>query len=146
MPLATPQYGRGDASYRAAGCDDGIARLVDTLYKTVASEGRFSPIFSMHRDDLSQTHDKLARFLCGWLGGPKRHQEKYGSVSIPQVHAHLESGEPERDQWIACMALAIEQQPYEQSFKQYLLEQLDVPARVLVKHSRSRADNSQVDS
>lgn len=142
MPLATPQYGQGDASYRAAGCDGGIARLVDTFYKAMASEEKFLPIFSMHSDDLTQTRDKLARFLCGWLGGPKRYQEKYGSISIPRVHAHLHIGEPERDQWMACMALAIEQQPYEQSFKQYLLEQLDVPARVLVKHNRSRAGNS----
>jgi hemoglobin len=70
----------------------------------------------------------LARFLCGWLGGPHRYQERYGPISIPGVHGHLAIGEAERDAWLALMREAIAAQPYADDFKHYLLTQLAVPA------------------
>ena len=92
-------------------------------------------IRQMHALDLQESRDKLARFLCGWLGGPKRYSEKYGPISIPKAHRHLSIGIVERDAWLACMQDAVDQQPYAASFKQYLMEQLYVPA----ERSRNQA-------
>jgi len=85
----------------------------------------------MHPDDLDVSRDKLARFLCGWLGGPKLYNEKYGAIGIPRVHQHLAIATPERDQWLCCMQESVAEQPFDASFKTYLMEQLYVPAEAV---------------
>ena len=92
------------------------------------NDPEFKVIREMHPQDLPESIDKLARFLCGWLGGPKLYSEKYGSIRIPVAHSHLDVTEIERDLWLACMEKAIEQQNYSGEFNKYLLEQLFVPA------------------
>ncbi len=62
------------------------------------------------------------------MGGPRRYSEKYGPISIPGAHAHLNVTERERDQWLGCMAKALAQQDYPQNLIAYLLQQLFVPA------------------
>ena len=122
------EYGTKDASFQAAGGESGIRRLVDAFYDEMDSAEYATTIRHMHPEDLSISRDKLARFLCGWLGGPRRYAEKYGGISIPSVHAHLDIGLAERDAWLACMKTAIDQQDYAPDFQVYLLEQLSVPA------------------
>ena len=121
-------YGVGDASYQAAGQEAGIRKLVNAFYSVMGDLPEAQKIREMHPDDLEESRDKLARFLCGWLGGPKLYQGKYGTIKIPKAHRHLEIGPAERDAWLRCMEEALSQQSYATAFKQYLLEQLYVPA------------------
>lgn len=121
-------YGEDDASFQAAGGEAGIRTLVEEFYRQMASLPEAQKIFAMHSNDLEVTIDKLARFLCGWLGGPKLFSEKYGQIRIPVAHKHLTIGCAERDAWLLCMEKALENQPYDDAFKTYLLTQLFVPA------------------
>ena len=121
-------YGDGDSSYLAAGGEAGLRRLVDDFYDAMAHLPEAKRIRDMHSKDLTGSRDKLARFLCGWLGGPKRYQEKYGTIRIPKAHNHLDIGLEERDAWLRCMEEALKTQPYALSFKTYLMAQLFVPA------------------
>lgn len=122
-------YGEGDASYRAAGEYDGIKRLVDDFYQAMRTLPEAEGIWAMHHhDDMEQIHDKLTRFLCSWLGGPRLFREKYGPISIPSFHQQFPIGPAERDAWLLCMKHAADQQPYAESFKTYLLAQLYRPA------------------
>lgn len=121
-------YGTKDASYQAAGGQPGIRRLVDAFYDEMDSADYAATIRGMHPQDLAMSRDKLSLFLCGWLGGPRLYAEKYGGISIPSAHAHLDIGLAERDAWLACMKAALDKQDYEPDFKIYLLEQLSVPA------------------
>lgn len=127
-PFGNPEYGTGDASYRAAGEEEGIRHLVDDFYDAMDSLPEVSVIRSMHPENLEVARDKLARFLCGWLGGPRLYAEKYGAIHIPKAHAHLPIGASERDQWMLCMRHALSRQDYPDAFKTYLLTQLLVPA------------------
>ena len=133
-------YGIGDASFQAAGGEAGIRRLVDVFYDLMGSDPRFATIYAMHPDDKEVSRDKLARFLCGWLGGPKRYHEKYGGISIPRIHEHLAIASDERDQWLTCMAEAVAGQPFDSDFKRYLLEQLFVPAEAIRRRVNQLAD------
>jgi hemoglobin len=121
-------YGIDDASFLAAGEESGIRKLVDGFFERMGSDPRFQVIYAMHPEDKEVSRDKLARFLCGWLGGPKLFQEKYGGISIPRVHEHLAIATPERDQWLTCMSETVAEQPFDSKFKTYLMEQLFVPA------------------
>jgi hemoglobin len=90
----------------------------------------------MHSEDLTESRKKLSYFLSGWLGGPKIYSEHYGSITIPSAHKHLPIGHEEMEAWILCMQKALDEQPYEDSFKVYLIEQLRVPTKrisVIVK-------------
>lgn len=124
----TPRYGQEDASFQAAGGFDGIKQLVDAFYDAMETLPQAQTIREMHASDLTESRDKLTRFLCGWLGGPKLFSEKYGPIRIPVAHKHLVIGSAERDAWLACMQVAVNSQPYQQDFRDYLMAQLYVPA------------------
>lgn len=127
-------YGDGDSSFQAAGGFEGIQSLVNAFYDAMETLEQARKIRDMHSPDLAESRDKLARFLAGWLGGPKLFSEKYGPIRIPVAHRHLEIGTEERDAWLACMQLAVNAQPYSQDFRDYLMAQLYVPA----ERSRNR--------
>lgn len=121
-------YGVGDATFRAAGGEPGIRTLVDAFYDIMAASPDYATIWSWHPGDNDVTRDKLARFLCAWMGGPRLYAEKYGPISIPGVHAHLQVTSVERDQWLNCMREALSLQDYPADLVEYLLRQLAVPA------------------
>lgn len=123
-----PAYGVGETSFLSAGGIDGIRVLVDHFYDAMEDLPVAARIRKMHPDDLAVSRDKLARFLCGWLGGPKLYSEKYGSIRIPHAHAHMAIGSEERDAWLACMEHALTLMDYRDDFKTYLMAQLFVPA------------------
>ena len=126
-------YGVADASFRAAGGEAGIRRLVNEFYRRMGADPRFKTIHAMHPADINISIDKLARFLCGWLGGPRLFQQKYGAIRIPTAHRHLPIRAAERDQWLCCMRESIAEQPYRPEFKAYLIAQLKIPAEFIRK-------------
>ncbi len=133
--ISSKEYGTLDATFQAAGAEQGVKKLVDDFYDNMQRLVEAKRILSMHPDDLEVSRDKLFRFLCGWMGGPKLYREKYGPISIPAVHAHLSIGTEERDAWLLCMKKAIEQQDYSDDFKEYLFKQLSFPAHRVVNNS-----------
>lgn len=133
-----PPYGTGDASYQAAGGSDGLRRLVDDFYRLMDERAEAVALRALHPADLSASRDKLARFLSGWLGGPRLFAEKYGSISIPSFHAQWPIDAALAESWLDCMAGAIALQPYEPAFADYLLAQLRVPAQRIVQASHNR--------
>lgn len=128
MSTPSPPYGNGDASLLAMGGPPGVRKLVDTFYDVMSAREDARGIRSMHPEDLTLSREKLAVFLVGWLGGPKRYRERFGPIRIPQAHAHLPIGENERDVWLACMQEAINAMPVEPSFKHYFMRVIAVPA------------------
>jgi len=129
-----PVYGVEDASFKAAGGEVGVRKLVNAFYDHMNELPDAQRIREMHPEDISESREKLARFLCGWLGGPKLYKEKYGTIRIPVAHSHLDIGIAERDAWLLCMQHALDEQDYPERFKKYLIEQLFVPA----ERSRTR--------
>lgn len=136
----TPLYGFSDTSFQAAGGIDGIRKLVDDFYLEMDTLPEAAGIRRMHKADLTESRDKLALFLCGWMGGPSLYHEQYGSINIPRDHAHLTIGEAERDAWLLCMERAIAKQGYSPEFSTYLLAQLRIPAERIFATSRKPAE------
>ena len=62
--------------------------------------------------------------------------------AFPRVHAHLAIATPERDQWLTCMRESVEKQPFADDFKQYLMEQLFVPAEAVRRRCERTAGNA----
>ena len=131
------KYGQGEASFLAAGGEEGVRQLVDAFYVQMETLEEGKEIRAMHRDDLSMITDKLTLFLTGWLGGPRQYGEKYGRISIPMVHRHLDIKEKERDAWLFCMNEALKKQDYDEDFKTYLIGVLAFPAERIRQVSQS---------
>lgn len=135
-------YGTADASFQAAGGESGLRQLVDMFFDRMGADQRFATIYGLHPDDKEVSRDKLARFLCGWLGGPNLYNEKYGAIGIPRVHAHLKIATPERDQWLTCMSETVAEQPFVPDFKKYLMEQLYVPAEAVRRRCATKQQSA----
>jgi hemoglobin len=137
----TTRYGTGSASYEAAGGRDGLSRLVDAFYGVMDAAPQARTIRAMHDIDLAMSREKLKVFLAAWLGGPNDYRTRFGPISIPGVHAHLDIGEAERDAWLHCMQSAVDAQPWAADFKEYFMRAIAVPAeRVRIAAQRSAGD------
>ena len=121
-------YVNGANLYLAAGELAGITSLVDDFYSNMDTFPEARVIRNMHPEDLTESRKKLTYFLCGLLGGPRLYIEHYGGVNLPEFHRQFSIGTDERDAWLFCMERAISVQPYEASFKEYLLARLRIPA------------------
>jgi hemoglobin len=108
--------------YEMIGGEAAIARLTDSFYALMASVPQFAGIRAMHPEDLSESRDKLFMFLSGWLGGPDLFVEKFGHPRLRGRHMPFAIGTSERDQWVACMSLAMEQVGIEAAMRERLLQ------------------------
>ncbi len=129
---AAPQYGQGDTSFIAAGGEAGLARLVEAFYRIMGERPEAKRVFEMHGDTMPVAIDKLSRFLCGWLGGPRRYNEKYGVIRLPMAHLHLPITEDDARAWLDCMQAALDEQDYDPGFVKYLMSAFAVPAGRIV--------------
>lgn len=131
--MSDPEFGIADASFRAAGGKQGIERLVDDFYR-IMDESDIAPnVRQLYPQELGESRERLASFLCGWLGGPQHYEDKYGPISMPLFHRSWPIGERESLEWMSCMEQAIANQPYSKAFADYLLVQLSVPARRILQ-------------
>jgi hemoglobin len=83
---------------------------------------QFQGIRVMHPADLSTSRDKLYMFLSGWMGGPDLFVEKFGHPRLRGRHMPFAIGVAERDQWVACMVLAMDDVGVEKELSKKLLE------------------------
>ena len=125
-----PVYGVGDSTLQAAGGELGVKQLVDAFYYYMDTLTVAAKVRAMHSPDLTESKAKLTTFLVGWMGGPSRYAEMYGSINIPGAHRHLDIGLAEKDAWLLCMQKALDDQPYEETFKRYMMVQLSFPAEM----------------
>ena len=135
--------GKGDGTYRAVGGTEGVRDLVDAFYDQMATDPRYKIIWDMHPSDRDTSRDKLTRFLCAWMGGPRLYNEKYGAISIPGVHAHLPISEEEKSLWLNCMHDALHKLEHSQPLIDYLLTQFAVPASRIVSAVGNKKDAQQ---
>jgi hemoglobin len=121
-------YRQGDAQFRMAGGVEGITKLANDFYDQMQALPEAKKILFMHPTDLTESRDKLARFLCGYMNGPELYEEKYGPIQLAPAHAHLAIGTKEKEAWLLCMERALAMQDWPQAFKDFMLMRLQTPA------------------
>ncbi len=102
--------------------EEGIRNLTNAFYDYMDSAPEVAGIRAMHGKDLTAMKERLADYLTGWMGGPQRYAEKYGSVCMTSPHKPYSIGSAERDQWLLCMDKALEQIGADDELKQMLKE------------------------
>jgi hemoglobin len=109
-------------TYDKIGGDAAVARLCDRFYALMDSVPQFAELRAMHPEDLQSSRDKLYMFLSGWFGGPDLFVEKFGHPRLRARHLPFAIGVRERDQWVACMVLAMEEAGIEEDVRTKLLQ------------------------
>jgi len=87
--------------------EDGIRELTDAFYDIMDELPEAAKLRAMHAADLTPMKARLAEYLTGWMGGPPRYAQKYGSVCMTEPHEPYHIGPEERDQWLLCMDKAL---------------------------------------
>lgn len=123
---ATPD---GQSVFELIGGAEKLRELVDRFYDLMDLEPEFAGIRVMHPTPLDTSRDKLYLFLSGWTGGPSLYIEQYGHPRLRARHLPFEIASKERDQWLRCMALAMQDvgiaEPLQERLMQAFLQTAD---------------------
>lgn len=96
--------------YDALGGDEAVRALVDRFYDLMDLEPAFAELRALHPTPLDGSRDKLYEFFSGWLGGPDLYVQRHGHPRLRARHLPYSIGVRERDQWLACMQQAMQEQ------------------------------------
>lgn len=94
--------------YELIGGDASLRELVDRFYDLMELESGFAGIRAMHPPALDGSRDKLYWFLSGWTGGPNLFVERFGHPRLRARHLPYAIASSERDQWLRCMEMAMQ--------------------------------------
>jgi hemoglobin len=71
---------------------------------------------------LDGSRDKLYWFLSGWMGGPSLYIERFGHPRLRARHLPYAIASSERDQWLRCMAWAMQDVSVPEELQQRLMQ------------------------
>jgi len=109
------------STYEKIGGEAMVGKLADRFYELMDSVSHFAELRAMHPESLAGSREKLFMFLSGWFGGPDLFVEKYGHPQLRARHMPFAIGTKERDQWVACMVLAMEDVGIDEDTRKVLL-------------------------
>ncbi len=113
-------FGPDHTPFMAIGGEERVRALVDGFYDHMDVDAEYAIIRALHPADLTESREKLHDFLCGWLGGPPLYMQKHGHPRLRMRHAPFPIGELERDQWLGCMAKAMDDLAIDGELRQFL--------------------------
>jgi len=108
--------------YDELGGERKVRALVECFYDLMDTEPEFLAIRGLHQPDMARAREKLFLFLSGWLGGPQLYVQKHGHPMLRARHLPFPIGESERDQWVACMARAMQEVGVEEGLRERLAQ------------------------
>lgn len=114
--------GPATSPFGILGGESAVRALVDAFYDRMDVDEAYAGIRALHPPTLDSSRDKLAWYLCGWLGGPQRYVERFGRPRLRARHLPYAIGTGERDQWLACMRQALEDVQVPEPLRSRLME------------------------
>ena len=73
-----------------------INALTERFYDLMDLEPALKELRAAHGPQLDLTRQKLAWFLCGWMGGPQHYVERFGHPRLRARHMPFKIGIQER--------------------------------------------------
>ena len=101
---------------------DKLREMVDRFYDLMDLEPEFTGIRVLHPASLDASRDKLYWFLSGWTGGPDLYIERFGHPRLRARHLPFPIASSERDQWLRCMAWAMQEVGIDQALQERLMQ------------------------
>lgn len=118
----TSEESQQPSAFDLIGGAERLRELVDRFYDLMDLEAEFAGIRAMHPASLDESRDKLYWFLSGWMGGPNLYIERFGHPRLRARHLPFSIASGERDQWLRCMALAMQDVHLDESLQERLMQ------------------------
>lgn len=109
-------------AYQLIGGADKLREMVDRFYDLMELEPEFHGIRTLHPESLDGSRDKTYWFLSGWTGGPNLYIEQFGHPRLRARHLPFAIGVSERDQWLRCMSMAMEDVGLDEALRVRLMQ------------------------
>ena len=107
--------------YERIGGEKKVRALVQRFYQIMDATPELQDLRNMHAASLKGSEEKLFMFLSGWMNGPQLFVEKFGHPKLRQRHMPFAIGDKERDQWMQCMTLALQDVVEDEALRKELL-------------------------
>ena len=120
MPTGKP-WGDAATPYDEIGGDAKVRELCEVFYDRVDASAPELRAMLPKDDSISRT--KLYEFLSGWMGGPPLYMEKRGHPRLRMRHMPFEIGLHEVEEWLRCMAEALDELGVDGRLRTYLDDQ-----------------------
>lgn len=97
----------GKTFYEQVGGAPTFRTLVHRFYQEVRKHELLMPLYP--EDDMDGAEDRLRMFLEQYWGGPHTYSDQRGHPRLRMRHVHYHISELERDAWLRCMRIALEE-------------------------------------
>ncbi|HEX7644615.1 MAG TPA: group II truncated hemoglobin [Burkholderiaceae bacterium] len=108
-------------AFELIGGSEKLREMVDRFYDLMELEPEFAGIRALHPPTLDGSRDKLYWFLSGWMGGPSLYVERFGHPRLRARHLPYAIASGERDQWLRCMAWAMQDAGVDEGLRERLM-------------------------
>ncbi|HEV2780491.1 MAG TPA: globin [Actinophytocola sp.] len=119
-----------ESFYEAVGGEATFRRIVGRFYEEVAKDELLRPLYP--DEDLGPAEEKLRLFLMQYWGGPHTYSERRGHPRLRMRHAPFVIGPLQRDAWLRCMRVAVDEADLDQQHRRQLWEYLEMAAHSLM--------------
>jgi hemoglobin len=116
--------------YEAVGGEETFHRIVARFYAEVAADEVLRPLYP--EEDLGPAEERLRLFLMQYWGGPHTYSDNRGHPRLRMRHAPFQVGPLQRDAWLRCMRIAVDEAGLAEEYRTQLWNYLEMAAQSMV--------------
>lgn len=116
--------------YNAVGGEETFRRIVGRFYSEVAQDEVLRPVYP--EEDLGPAEERLRLFLMQYWGGPHTYSDQRGHPRLRMRHAPFKIGPIERDAWLRCMRIAVDEENLPEPYRTQLWQYLEMAAQSML--------------
>ncbi len=116
--------------YEQVGGEPTFRFIVQRFYEEVAKDELLRPIYP--EEDLGPAEERLRLFLIQYWGGPTTYSQQRGHPRLRMRHAPFKVGPTERDAWLRCMRIAVDEAGLAQEHRERLWQYLEMAANSMM--------------
>ena len=104
--------------------------IVARFYEEVSADPVLRPLYP--EEDLGPAEERLRMFLEQYWGGPRTYSDRRGHPRLRMRHFPFRIGPIERDAWLRCMRIAVDEAHLDAAHRDQLWEYLEYAAASMV--------------
>ncbi|GAA4675918.1 globin [Pseudonocardia yuanmonensis] len=116
--------------YAEVGGEKVFHQIVHRFYEQVREDEILRPLYP--EEDLGPAEDRLRMFLEQYWGGPRTYSEQRGHPRLRMRHFPFTIGPIERDAWLRCMRVAVDESDLDEAHRAQLWQYLEYAAASMV--------------
>ncbi|MEU5851798.1 globin [Saccharopolyspora shandongensis] len=116
--------------YQQVGGEATFHRIVARFYEEVAKDELLRPLYP--EEDLGPAEERLRLFLIQYWGGPHTYSDRRGHPRLRMRHAPFKIGPAERDAWLRCMRIAVDEVDLQPEHRDQLWQYMEMAANSMI--------------